>query len=80
MHHPTDRIAHTAAFVTPVAEHWLEREIAGMVIKAGHSNHVLLKRGIVPFLKQTLGESLYQATSMCFGTHPLYNEQLVCSR
>ena len=22
--HPTDRIAHTTAFVTPVVEHWLE--------------------------------------------------------
>ena len=28
MHHPTDRITHTTACVTPVAEHWLEREIA----------------------------------------------------
>ena len=28
MQHPTDRIAHTTAFVTPVVEHWLEREIA----------------------------------------------------
>ena len=27
MHHPTDRIAHTTAFVIPVVEHWLEREI-----------------------------------------------------
>ena len=24
MHHPTDRIVHTTAFVTPVVEHWLE--------------------------------------------------------
>ena len=24
MHHPTDRITHTTAFVTPVMEHWLE--------------------------------------------------------
>ena len=31
MHHPTDRIAHTTAFVTPVVEHWLEREIAHWV-------------------------------------------------
>ena len=31
MHHPTDRIAHTIAFVTPVVEHWLEREIAEWV-------------------------------------------------
>ena len=28
---PTDRIAHTTAFVTPVVEHWLEREIAQWV-------------------------------------------------
>ena len=27
MHHPTNKIAHTTAFVTPVVEHWLEREI-----------------------------------------------------
>ena len=25
---PTDRIAHTTAFVKPVVEHWVEREIA----------------------------------------------------
>ena len=31
MHHHTDRIAHTTAFVTPVVEHWLEREIAQWV-------------------------------------------------
>ena len=31
MHHPTDRIAHTTAFVTPVMEHWLEQEIAQWV-------------------------------------------------
>ena len=28
MHHHTDRITHTSAFITPVVEHWLEREIA----------------------------------------------------
>ena len=31
MHHPTDRIAHTTAFVTPVVEHLLERQIAQWV-------------------------------------------------
>ena len=31
MHHPTDRITHTTAFVTPVVERWLEREIAQWV-------------------------------------------------
>ena len=28
MRHPTVRIIHTTVFVTPVVEHWLEREIA----------------------------------------------------
>ena len=27
MHHLTDRITHTTAFVTPVVEHWLKQEI-----------------------------------------------------
>ena len=31
MHHPTDRIAHTTALVTPVVEHWLEWKIAQWV-------------------------------------------------
>ena len=31
IHHPTDRILHTTAFVTPVVEHWLERKIAQWV-------------------------------------------------
>ena len=31
MHHPTDRITHTTAFVKPVVEHWLEQEIAQWV-------------------------------------------------
>ena len=35
MHHPTDRITHTTAFVTPVVEHWLEREIAQWVHHKG---------------------------------------------
>ena len=35
MHHPTDRISHTTAFVTPFVEHWLEREIAQWVHHEG---------------------------------------------
>ena len=31
MHNPIDRITHTTAFVTPVVENWLEREIAQWV-------------------------------------------------
>ena len=32
MYHPRDRIEHTTAFVTPVVEHWLKREIAQWVL------------------------------------------------
>ena len=35
MYHPTDRIAHTKAFVTPVVEHWLQQEIAQWVHTEG---------------------------------------------
>ena len=31
IHHPTDRITHTTAYVTPVVGHWLELEIAQWV-------------------------------------------------
>ena len=33
--HPTERIAHTTAFVTPVVEHWLEWEIPQLVHNEG---------------------------------------------
>ena len=33
MHHPTDRIAHTTAFVTPVVEHWVEQETVQWIFK-----------------------------------------------
>ena len=35
MHHPTDRITCTTAFVTLVVEHWLEQEIAQWVHHKG---------------------------------------------
>ena len=35
MHHPTDRIAHTTVFGTPVVEHWLGREKAQWVYHEG---------------------------------------------
>ena len=38
MHHPTDRITHTTAFVTPVVDHWLERKIAQWVHHEGCSD------------------------------------------
>ena len=50
MHHPTDRIAHTTAFVTPVVEHWLEREIAQWVHPMkDQSNALTMELHLVPF-------------------------------
>ena len=43
MHHPIDMIVHTTAFVTPVVEHWLEREIAQWV----KSMHAHLKTNMI---------------------------------
>ena len=45
MHHPTDRITHTTAFVTPVVEHWLERERNSSV---GPPHEGSIRRPIAP--------------------------------
>ena len=57
MHHPTDSIAHTTAFVTPVVEHWLEREIAQWVHPMkdrpddpSHHERTLLPRSYISLL------------------------------
>ena len=57
MHHPTDRIAHTTAFVTPVVEHWLEWEIAQWVYPMkdrsddpSHHERTLLPRNYISLL------------------------------
>ena len=57
MHHPTDRIAHTMAFVTPVVEHWLERELAQWVHPMkdrsddpSHHERTLLPRSYISLL------------------------------
>ena len=54
MHHPTDRILHTTAFVKPVVEHWLEREIAQWVhpmkdrsVDPSHHERTLLPRSYI---------------------------------
>ena len=54
MHRPTDRTSHTTAFVTPVVEHWLEREIAQWVYlmkdrsdDPSHHERTLLPRSYV---------------------------------
>ena len=38
MHHPTNMIAHTMAFVTPVVKHWLVKKIAQWVHQDGSTH------------------------------------------
>ena len=59
MHYPTDRITHTTAFVTPVVEHWLEREIAQWVLPMkdrsddpSHHERTLLPRSYISLLSR----------------------------
>ena len=41
MHHPTDRIIHTMAFITPVVEHWLEENIGHGKRRVLYNFHLL---------------------------------------
>ena len=59
MHHPTDRIAHATAFVKPVVEHWLKREIAQWVHpmkdrsdNPSHHERTLLPRNYISLLEE----------------------------
>ena len=59
MHYPTDRITHTTAFVTPVVEHWLEREITQWVYPMkdrsddpSHHEQMLLPRSYISLLRK----------------------------
>ena len=51
MHHPTDWIVHTTAFVTPVVEHWLSdrsaEDIKKTMIKSGTALPYLFFRSYV---------------------------------
>ena len=75
MHHPTDRIAHTTAFVTPVVEHWLEREIAQWVHPMkdrsddpSHHEQTLLPRSYISFLIR-FGCLAHKMVAVCSHTH-----------
>ena len=57
MHNPTDRIAHTTVFVTPVVERWLDLEIAQWV------HHEQL---IHPMTHRTMSERSYHCLMSSF--------------
>ena len=79
MHHGTDRIIYTTAFVTPVVEHWLEREIAQWVHpKKDRSDdpshhertllprsYISLRRAVMILFKHKLG-TIVKTRGMCY--------------
>ena len=75
MHHPTDRITHTTAFVTPLVEHWLEREIAQWVHPMkdrsddpSHHERTLWPRSYISLLCGNKAETVCLETSKCLVT------------
>ena len=50
MHHPIDKITHTTAFVTPVVEHGLEREICSMSVTQSYHNKYIYNFGCLLFI------------------------------
>ena len=70
MHHPTDRITHTTAFVTPVVDNWLEREIAQWVHPMKDRSDDPLYHELRPAPAQ--GRNVFVYTYFCayvLGTH-----------
>ena len=50
MHYPTDKVAHTTAFDTPVVEHWLEREIDQWVQRKNRNGLSHYEMGDIPYI------------------------------
>ena len=50
MHHPTDRIIHTTACVTPVVEHWLEREALVLRQYTGYTSYIYIISSYVIYI------------------------------
>ena len=72
MHHPTYRITHTTAFVTPVMEHWLEREIAQWVNPMkdwsddpSHNERTLLPRNYISLPRKRKATSSLDGMVWC---------------
>ena len=80
MHHPTDRITHTTAFVTPVVEHWLN----GSTIKVlsddpSHNERTFLPRSYISLLlkKDSTDVTPYKQLFMGINRNTLLAIQIV---
>ena len=83
MHHPIDRIAYTTAFVTPVVEQWLEREIAQWVHpmkdrsdNPSHHEQTLLPRSYIslPCDRFTICKNSDAKSNNVFKHYQVYNK------
>ena len=80
MQYPTpDRITHTTTFVTPVVEHWLEREIAQWVHPTKdrsddplHHERTLIPRSYISLLQHLQSELIKHQTPIASLSHILY--------
>ena len=59
MHYPTDRKTHTTAFVTPVVEHWLKRDIVQWV-----HHEISIRPSIAPRANTHTNNYLQQQSSL----------------
>ena len=63
MHHPTDKIPHTTVFVTPIVEHWLEREIGSTMNDRSddpsHHERTLLPRSYISLPEKEGNDKLF---------------------
>ena len=85
MHHPTDRIARTTAFVTPVVKHWLEREIAQWVHSMkdqsddpSHHERTLLPRSYISLLEREIAQWVHSMKDR--SDDPLHHERTLLPR
>ena len=75
MHYPTDRIAHTTTFVTPIVEHWLEREIVLYMIMS----HIYIVRTEITHCLY-LHKHNFVLVCHCFGQNISYDLRKVYTR
>ena len=73
MHHPTDRIAHTTAFIKPIVDHWLERIKSQM----GPPHERSIRRPITPNCGALAGtnNSPHGSTMKDRSDHPSHDER-----
>ena len=72
MHHPTDRIIYTTAFVIPVVERWLKREIAQWIHHEGSIRRPIAPwANVLPRSYISLRQMFWRLYGVRYGKRPL---------